>query len=105
MALRAAICGLTYPSVGVYVAVGWTASKLTEFRITNGNLTQQLKSVETTAEEKAQAVEKYRVESEQAKQAAAKMEGELSITRATLAARRPTTQPSLLEKLARLAGE
>src|SRR5215212_5349344 len=45
---RCAWAAVAVLSVGVYVAVGWTASKLTEFRITNGNLTQQLKSVETT---------------------------------------------------------
>jgi hypothetical protein len=93
-------------SVGVYIAVGWTASQVTAFRTNNANLNQQLKQVTLTAEEKAMEAEKYRSERDQAKQAAAHMEGELSATKSTLAARKPSTQPSgILERLTRLAWE
>jgi hypothetical protein len=102
---RCAWAAVAVLSIGVYVAVGWTASKVTEFRILNANLTQQLKSTEQSVEQRTEELERFRKESETAKQAAAKMEGELSVTRATLSAKRPATQPSLLERLAKLAGE
>lgn len=93
-------------SVGVYVAVGWTASQVTAYRTNNANLNQQLKQVTVTAEQRGAEVEKYRSERDQAKEAAARVEGELSATKATLAVRKPTTQPGgFLEKLARLAWE
>jgi hypothetical protein len=101
---RCAWAAVAVLSIGVYVAVGWTASKLTEFRILNANLSQQLKSTEQVAQARGQDVEKYRLDGEQARQAAAKMEGELSVTREKLA-KRATTQPSFLEKLAKIAAE
>ena len=93
-------------SVGVYVAVGWTASQVTAFRTNNANLDRQLKQVSETAEQRGVEVEKYRSERDQAKEAAARMEGELTATKATLAGRKPTTQPGgFLEKLAKMAWE
>jgi hypothetical protein len=101
---RCAWAAVAVLSIGVYVAVGWTASKLTEFRILNSGLSQQLKSVEQTADEKAREAEKFRTDGEQARQAAARMEGELSVTKAKLI-KAAATQPSFLEKLAKLASE
>jgi hypothetical protein len=101
---RCAWAAVAVLSIGVYAAVGWTASKLTEFRILNSSLTQQLKSVEQTADEKSREAEKYRTDGEQARRAAARMEGELSVTKAKLT-KAAATQPSFLEKLARMAGE
>jgi hypothetical protein len=93
---RCAWAAVAVLSVGAYVAVGWTASKLTEFRVQNASLNDRLKSVSDTSEQRAANLERYRLESEQAKQAAARVEGELTVTKATLAAaRRPATQPSL----------
>jgi hypothetical protein len=93
-------------SVGVYVAVGWTASQVTGYRTNNANLDRQLKQVSETAEQRGAEVEKYRSERDVAKEAAARMEGELTATKATLAGRKPTTQPGgFLEKLAKMAWE
>jgi hypothetical protein len=104
---RCAWAAVAVLSVGVYVAVGWTASQVTSFRTNNANLTRQLNQANTVAEEKTAEVEKYRDERDQARQASARMEGELSATKATLASsvKKPSTQPSLLEKLARIAGD
>src|SRR4051794_22008224 len=87
---RCAWAAVAVLSVGVYVAVGWTASKLTEFRILNATLTQQLRSATDETVQKASDVERFRTQSEQAKQAAARVEGELSVAKA----RRAATQPS-----------
>lgn len=103
---RCAWAAVALLSVGMYVAVGWTASQVTAFRTNNANLTQQLNHATAAAEQKSVDLEKYRGERDQAKQAAARMEGELSATKATLAAKKVATQPSgFLERLARLAGE
>ena len=99
MSARCAWAAVAVLSVGVYVAVGWTASKVTEFRTNNANLSQQLKAVTGVAEQKMEEVEKYRGERDDARQAVARVEGELSVTRG----KRPaSTQPvSLFEKWAR----
>jgi hypothetical protein len=103
---RCAWSAVAVLSVGVYVAVGWTAAQVTAFRTNNANLTQQLNQVTVTASQKAAEAEKYRDERDQAKEAAARVEGELSATKATLAVKKATTQPSgFLERLARLAGD
>jgi hypothetical protein len=104
---RCAWAAVAVLSVGVYVAVGWTASQVTSFRANNANLTRELNQATATAQQKAAEVEKYRDERDQARQASARMEGELSVTKATLAAsvKKPSTQPSLLEKLARIAAD
>lgn len=98
---RLAWAAVAVLSVGVYVAVGWTASKVTEFRTNNANLAQQLNQATAEATEAQIQTEKYRDERDQAKQAAARIEGELSSTRAMLAAnqKKPSTQPSLFVKL------
>jgi len=94
-------------SVGVYVAVGWTASQVTAFRTNNANLSRQLDRAGSELEQRSGDVERFRDERDQAKQAAARIEGELSVTKATLmATRRPATQPSgFFERLAKLAGD
>jgi hypothetical protein len=103
---RCAWAAVAVLSVGVYVAVGWTASQVTAFRTNNANLTQQLHQATVTVDQKTAEVEKYREERDQAKQAAARVEGELSVTKMTLAAKKPATQPAnLLERLAKLAGD
>jgi hypothetical protein len=103
---RVAWTAVAVLSVGVYVAVGWTASQVTAFRTNNANLSRQLDRTGSELEQRSGDVERYRNERDQAKQAAARIEGELSVTKATLAAtRRPATQPSLFERLAKLAGD
>lgn len=94
-------------SIGVYVAVGWTASKVTEYRTNNSHLSRQLEQTSSAVDAKAQEAEKYRQERDEARQAAAHMEGELSVAKVNLEkAKRASTQPtSLLEKLAKIAGE
>jgi hypothetical protein len=103
---RCAWAAVAVLSVGVYVAVGWTASQVTGFRANNANLTRELNQAAATVQQKTVELEKYRDERDQARQASARVEGELSATRATLAAKRPATQPSsFLERLARIAAE
>ena len=104
---RCAWAAVAVLSVGVYVAVGWTASQVTSFRANNANLSRELNQATVAVEQKSAEVEKYRDERDQARQASARMEGELSATKATLASsvKKPSTQPSLLEKLARIAGD
>jgi hypothetical protein len=104
---RCAWAAVAVLSVGVYVAVGWTASQVTAFRTNNANLTRELNQATVTVEQKTVELEKYRGERDEARQASARSDGELSATKATLAAfKKPATQPSsFLEKLARIAGE
>lgn len=105
LSARCAWAAVAVLSVGVYVAVGWTASKVTEFRTNNANLTQRLKAVSDVAEQKSDEVERFRGERDEARQAAARVEGELSATKSALA-KKATTQPSGWRgTLARLAGE
>jgi hypothetical protein len=83
-------------SIGVYVAVGWTAAKLSETRVNNANLVRQLDEKSTTLNQALSDKESYRTQRDQAQQAAARSEGELSATKAALvAAKKPTTQPGL----------
>ncbi|HEY7117125.1 MAG TPA: hypothetical protein VH475_11085 [Tepidisphaeraceae bacterium] len=98
MSARCAWAAVAVLSVGVYVAVGWTASKVTEFRANNANLTQQLRQASDVAEQKTADAERYRDERDKAREAAARSDGELSATKASLV-RKPATQPTLLEKI------
>jgi hypothetical protein len=104
---RCAWAAVAILSVGVYAAIGWTATKVTEFRTNNANLNQRLDQAATTADAKTAEAEKYREERDQARQAAARMEGELTATKANLEkVKKASTQPStFLEKLAKMAGE
>jgi hypothetical protein len=102
---RCAWAAVAVLSVGVYVAVGWTASKVTEGRTVNANLTERLKAVSEVAEQKTAEVERYRDERDQARQAAARVEGELSVTKATLSKQATTKPAGLFGTLARMAGE
>jgi hypothetical protein len=102
---RCAWAAVAVLSIGVYVAVGWTASKVTEYRTNNVNLSRQLKTASEVAEQKSQEVEKYREERDQARQAAARVDGELSVNKAMLAKKASTQPASLLERLARMAGD
>ena len=94
---RCAWAAVAVLSVGVYVAVGWTAAQVTKYRTDNANLNQQLKSVSEVADKTAAERERYREERDRALQTAARSDGELSATKASLV-RKPSTQPTLLEK-------
>src|SRR3954469_19386976 len=49
---RCAWAAVAVLSVGVYVAVGWTASQVTAYRTNNANLDRQLKQVSETSEQR-----------------------------------------------------
>jgi hypothetical protein len=94
---RCAWAAVAVLSVGVYVAVGWTASQVTRYRTDNANLNQQLKAVSDVADKTAAEREKYREERDRARETAARADGELSATKASLV-RKAASQPSFLEK-------
>jgi hypothetical protein len=94
---RCAWAAVAVLSVGVYVAVGWTAAQVTKYRTDNANLNQQLRSVTEVADKTAAERERYREERDRARETAARADGELSATKASLV-RKGATQPTLLEK-------
>jgi len=94
---RCAWAAVAVLSVAVYVAVGWTAAQVTKYRTDNANLNQQLKSVTEVADRTAAERERYREERDRARETAARADGELAATKASLV-RKPATQPTLLEK-------
>lgn len=94
---RCAWAAVAVLSVGVYVAVGWTASQVTRYRTDNANLNQQLKSIAEVADRTAAERERYREERDRARETAARADGELVATKASMV-RKPSTQPTLLEK-------
>lgn len=94
---RCAWAAVAVLSVGVYVAVGWTAAQVTKYRTDNANLNQQLKVVTDVADKTAAERERYREERDRARETAARADGELAATKASLV-RKPATQPTLLEK-------
>jgi hypothetical protein len=94
---RCAWAAVAVLSVGVYVAVGWTASQVTRYRTDNANLNQQLKSVAEMADRASAERERFREERDRARETAARADGELTATKASLV-RKPATQPTLLEK-------
>ena len=91
-------------AIGVYIAVGWTASRVTRHQTNNEYLNQQLKSVMTVAEQKDAEVSELRDRLSKAEQSAARAQGELEATRASLT-RQPAPQPGLLDKIAKLWSE
>jgi hypothetical protein len=95
---RCAWAAVAVLSVGVYVAVGWTASQVTKYRTDNANLNQQLKSVSEVADKTAAERERYREERDRARETAARADGELSATKASLLRKASSSQPTLLEK-------
>ena len=84
-------------SVGVYVAVGWTAAQVTKYRTDNANLNQQLRVGHRGGGQDAAERERYREERDRARETAARADGELVATKASMV-RKPATQPTLLEK-------
>jgi hypothetical protein len=97
MSARCAWAAVAVLSVGVYVAVGWTAAQVTKYRTDNANLNQQLRSVTEVADKASVDRERYREERDRARENAARADGELVATKASMV-RKPATQPSLLEK-------
>lgn len=95
---RCAWAAVAVLSVGVYVAVGWTAAQVTKYRTDNANLTQQLKVVTEVADKASADRERYREERDRARENAARADGELVATKASMV-RKPATQPTLLEKM------
>jgi len=91
-------------AIGVYIAVGWTASRVTKHQTNNEYLNQQLKSVMTAAELKEAEVSELRDKLSKAEQLAARTQGELEATKASLKSK-PATQPNLLDKIAKLWSE
>lgn len=83
-------------SIGVYVAVGWTASRLTRANADREHISEQLNVA-------AAEVDRLRERTAKAEQEAARKAGELQATKALLAAQRqkPATQSSLLQKVAK----
>jgi hypothetical protein len=95
---RCAWAAVAVLSVGVYVAVGWTAAQVTKYRTDNAHLNEQLKSVTELADKASAERERYREERDHARETAARADGELTATKASLV-RKPSTQPTLLEKM------
>jgi len=95
---RCAWAAVAVLSVGVYVAVGWTAAQVTKYRTDNANLNQQLRAVAEVADKASADRERYREERDRARESAARADGELVATKASMV-RKPATQPSLLEKM------
>ena len=104
LSARFAWIALALCSVGVYVAVGWTATKVTQAEAEKKYLNQQLGSVATEVKETRQELTRVRDDLSQAQQSAARLEGELTATKATLTdiqakQERAATQPTFLEAL------
>ena len=96
LSARFAWIALALCSVGVYVAVGWTATKVTQAEAQKKYLNQQLGGVETEVRETRQELVKVRDDLSQAQQSAARLAGELTATQAHLKA---STQPTFFELL------
>jgi hypothetical protein len=102
LSARFAWIALALCSVGVYVAVGWTATKVTQADAEKKYLNQQLGNVASEVNQTRQELVKVRDDLGQARQSAARLEGELTATKASLAdvkaqQTRPSTQPSIFE--------
>jgi len=91
-------------AIGVYIAVGWTASRVTKHQTNNEYLNQQLETVMTTSEKKEAEVSELRDKLSKAEQIAARAQGELEATKASMT-RKPSTQPGLFDKIAKLWAE
>jgi hypothetical protein len=100
---RFAWSALALCSVGVYVAVGWTATKVTHAEAEKKYLNQQLGTVASEVNQTRQELGKVRDELGQARQSAARLEGELTATKSTLAELKnsPATRPTFIEALGR----
>ena len=96
LSARFAWIALALCSVGVYVAVGWTAAKVNHAAAEKKYLNQQLDTATTEAKQTRTELTRTRDDLSQARQSAARLEGELSATQSAL---RSATQPTLLEAL------
>lgn len=95
---RCAWAAVAVLSVGVYVAVGWTAAQVTKYRTDNANLNQQLRAVTELADKASVERERYREERDRARETAARADGELTATKASMV-RKASSQPTFLEKM------
>jgi cell division protein FtsB len=96
LSARFAWIALALCSVGVYVAVGWTATKVSQVDAEKKYLHKQLDNVATEVKETRHELVQVRNELSQAQQSAARLEGELTATKSAF---RPATQPTFLEAL------
>ena len=94
-------------SVGGYVAVGWTASKVTAAKKDNERLTADVERLTADVKEREELTTKLREQFMDARQATARMQGELTVTKEQLTVvKKPTTQPSgLMQWMAKLGME
>jgi hypothetical protein len=112
LSAKFAWAALALCSVGVYVAVGWTATKVTQAEAEKKYLNQELANVASEVRQNRQELIRVREDLGQARQSAARLEGELSATKASLADVKAVqtgaaTRPSFLDILGRrlAAGE
>ncbi len=106
MGSRIAWGAVAMMSLGMYVAVGWSTSQITQSRAQSHYLAEQLKTLsETTARDRLRA-EEWVIQAGQSEQAKARAEGELSAVKSAMLERAaPPTPPTptLLQRLASLA--
>jgi|SRR5688572_21802012 len=98
LSARFAWIALALCSVGVYVAVGWTATKASQADAEKKYLHRQLDTVATDVRQTRQELTKVREDLSHAQQSAARLEGKLSATKSAL---KSATQPTFLEALGR----
>ena len=96
LSARFAWIALALCSVGVYVAVGWTATKSSQADAEKKYLNQQLDTATTEVKQTRSELSRTRDDLGQARQSAARLEGELSATKSAL---KSATQPTFLEAL------
>jgi hypothetical protein len=96
LSARFAWIALALCSVGVYVAVGWTAAKVNHAAAEKKYLNQQLDTATSEVKHTRSELTRTRDDLSQARQSAARLEGELTATQSAL---RSATQPTFLEAL------
>ncbi len=89
-------------AVGVYIAVGWTATQVTRHKTDNEHLIQQVKAASSTLDQRETEVSQLRDKLSKAEQLAAHSQGELEATKASMVRKPATTQPGLLERMAKV---
>jgi len=104
LSARFAWAALALCSVGVYVAVGWTATKVTQAEAEKKYLHGKLGDVATDVTQTREELAKVRDDLGEARQSAARLEGELTATKSALTdiqirQSRAATQPTFFEAL------
>ena len=104
LSARFAWVALALCSVGVYVAVGWTAAKVTQAEAEKKYLNEKLGDVATEVSQTREELAKVRDDLGEARQSAARLEGELTATKSALTdiqtrQSRAATQPTFFEAL------